>query len=281
MIETSNQTLNYRVATSAAMALAPPGFNPTPIHVVNPSPLVILFGPASSGKTMTLIRLTRFLLKQGYSVIPDYSFCYNQVYQDACNLFLQKCFAMNTAEIASFEMLLVKVIDRQGRIICQLLDAPGPFFFDPNNPQRPWHDRINHLRNLPNKRIWLYFVENSWSNFETRMRYTERIKNHVDHSFKKDRSVLVFSKVDKTGLIGIDKSLYKIICFQYPDVFVPFENRPPLKWFKKYDCQFVPFSSGDFRRLIDSCGNRVVDFIPGADAFPKLLWGAIMRYVSK
>ena len=37
----------------------------------NISPLVVLFGPAASGKTMTLIRLTRFLIEKGYYVVPD------------------------------------------------------------------------------------------------------------------------------------------------------------------------------------------------------------------
>lgn len=34
------------------------------------APLVILFGPPACGKTMTLVRMTRFLQSEGYTVAP-------------------------------------------------------------------------------------------------------------------------------------------------------------------------------------------------------------------
>ena len=37
-------------------------------------PIVVLFGPTTCGKTMTLIRLTRYLQKYGYKVSPVRSF---------------------------------------------------------------------------------------------------------------------------------------------------------------------------------------------------------------
>ena len=40
-------------------------------------PIVVLFGPPTCGKTMTLIRLTRYLQKDGYKVSPVRS-----LYQD-------------------------------------------------------------------------------------------------------------------------------------------------------------------------------------------------------
>lgn len=36
------------------------------------APLVILFGPPACGKTMTLVRMTRFLQSEGYTVSPIY-----------------------------------------------------------------------------------------------------------------------------------------------------------------------------------------------------------------
>ena len=38
------------------------------------APLVILFGPPACGKTMTLVRLARYLNKQGYKISPIKTF---------------------------------------------------------------------------------------------------------------------------------------------------------------------------------------------------------------
>lgn len=38
------------------------------------APLVILFGPPACGKTMTLVRMTRFLKSEGYTVSPIRTF---------------------------------------------------------------------------------------------------------------------------------------------------------------------------------------------------------------
>lgn len=273
--KTIDQTLNYRE-------------NPDEIYVVDPlSPLVVLFGPAFSGKTMALIRLTRFLIEKGYRVIPDRSFRppYYHVYQNVCDSFYPHmcCDGYAARSTSSSEMLLVKVIDRQGRNVCQLLDAPGPYFFDPNEPQVPWRTCINYIRHLRNKRVWLYFVEKGWDSLETRMQYAYRIKHHTYNSFRKDQSVFVFTKVDKTDcLVNMEKvdmsRLYKTINIQYPEIFVPFENNPPLRWFKKYNCQFVPFFSGYF---VPSGETGRVDYLQGPDVFPKLLWNAILRSIRR
>ena len=41
------------------------------VTVSDPAPVVVLFGAKTSGKTMALIRLTRYLEKNGYQVVPD------------------------------------------------------------------------------------------------------------------------------------------------------------------------------------------------------------------
>lgn len=53
------------------------------------TPLVILFGPPACGKTMTLVRLTRYLQSKGYTVQPITSFrpTYDKNYSEMCNNF--------------------------------------------------------------------------------------------------------------------------------------------------------------------------------------------------
>lgn len=48
--------------------------NAIQVTISDPRPIVILFGAKTSGKTMTLVRLTRYLRSQGYRVDPDKTF---------------------------------------------------------------------------------------------------------------------------------------------------------------------------------------------------------------
>ena len=50
--------------------------DPNRIQVVisDPAPVIILFGARASGKTMTLVRLTRWLKANGYQVEPERNF---------------------------------------------------------------------------------------------------------------------------------------------------------------------------------------------------------------
>ena len=50
------------------------------------TPLVVFFGPPACGKTMTLIRLTRYLQGKGYTIEPVTSFrpTYDKNYSDMC-----------------------------------------------------------------------------------------------------------------------------------------------------------------------------------------------------
>lgn len=51
------------------------------------TPVIVLFGPPACGKTMTLIRLSRFLQKEGYTVRPDESFrpSFDRHYKEMCD----------------------------------------------------------------------------------------------------------------------------------------------------------------------------------------------------
>jgi Ni2+-binding GTPase involved in maturation of urease and hydrogenase len=65
--------------------------NQIAVCVTDPTPIIILFGPACSGKTMALIRLTRYLRKNGYIVEPDRVFRSSTdiYYANLCDTFSQ------------------------------------------------------------------------------------------------------------------------------------------------------------------------------------------------
>ena len=83
------------------------------------APVIVFFGPASCGKTMTLVRLSRFLQKQGYELIPDRSFrpSYDKNYKNLCDNFSK---IVNSDDAASrtdnISFMLVKVF-KNGRTI--------------------------------------------------------------------------------------------------------------------------------------------------------------------
>lgn len=88
------------------------------------TPIIILFGPPVCGKTMMLLRLTRYLECIGYRVEPDYAFiAANDQYRKICDAYHQFCY--NDKIPFYIPYLLVKVFDKAGRTICQILKVPG------------------------------------------------------------------------------------------------------------------------------------------------------------
>ena len=51
------------------------------------APIVMLFGPPTSGKSMTLVRLARYLRKLGYIVKADTTFKSGDAYRGRCDRF--------------------------------------------------------------------------------------------------------------------------------------------------------------------------------------------------
>ena len=275
------------------------------VTVSDPVPVVVLFGAATSGKTMALIRLTQYLEKQGYQVVPDKIFrpSYDTHYKKMCNEYIKLChskYAPSGNEAISF--MLVKVLDRIGRPICQLLEAPGEHYFDEKDPKKPFPTYITNIMNLRNKRVWMFLVEQNGFNEddedqngikvaakqrnmtdqEMRDMYVQRIIN-MPANLRRDKTIFTCHKVDKSQQVFLgngrpNKSqIFKNIKNQYPGIFTPFVNKNPItRLFRKYNFQFVPFSAGAFTKT-DS-GKQV--YTPGEDIYPKLLWKAILKTVK-
>ena len=134
------------------------------VRVSDPAPLVVLFGPEGVGKTMSLIRLSWFLSEKGYRVVPDEAFRCDDYYRTVCESFLQilhhDMSAIST--VSFFFMLLIKVIDKKGRTICQLIDTPGPCFFESDDrffldANRHYCDQLQ--KNLPVFLGWHSFID--------------------------------------------------------------------------------------------------------------------------
>lgn len=162
--------------------------NPDFLCIADPSPLVVLFGPEGSGKTMSLLRLTWFLRENGYEVIPDVAFRCDEYYRTECELFNQMRYnPSDVFQTRLFFMMLVKVIDKKGRTVCQILDTPGSFFFDSditdfcNDWKKNWQDYffwnhfLDYLKRLPNKRLWSFYKEKDWDSYRARKNDMENL----------------------------------------------------------------------------------------------------------
>lgn len=259
------------------------------VNIPPDAPIVILFGPTSCGKSMALKRLTRYLRKSGdYQAIePERSFrpANDTAYQDDCDKF-DKFVSGNTKAAGSTGYMLVNVIE-EGTTICRILEAPGEYYFDPSDPGKSYPNYMNTIITAPNPRIWCVFVEPNWSPLlsndslkldpqEHRMNYVKRIQALKPMMQKNDEVLFVFNKIDETHFVITPgeirmKQAVKFVAIQYPGIFNQFKNDIPiLKWFKKYNCGFIPFQTGLYQEKSDVYADSV-------DDYPAMLWKAIMK----
>ena len=245
------------------------------------APVVILWGPRDCGKTMTLIRLTRYLESQGYWVEPDRLFrpSYDEHYISICENYMQMCHSVYVPDTMPF--MLIKVRERSGRPLCQIIKLPGELCFDSkssiNTP--PYNSLINTLLSIPNRRTWVFITELNWEDSKTRSTYAAYIGKLLP-SIRKDQIIFTCNKMDKYNVLFLAngqpniKQLLRNVRDQYPNIFNLLENKKSIiRIFKKWNFDFVPFSSGEFTLT----GDDRVCYIPSPDYYPRMLWKAIIK----
>ena len=205
----SDDTVNEESTTTAVI-------DEDDIKIVDKkAPIVMLFGPPTSGKSMTLVRLARYLRKFGYTVKADTTFKADDTYKERCEKFHKN---LNTTEAllgnALNEFLMVKVINHS-TTVCQILEAPGEHYFNPKKPEeisarnfRPYLTQI--IRNLPNRKIWVYITEAEWNvHASVKDSYVGRIRNCKHQLLRNsDRVVILYNKVDQKEELFEDGKLH-------------------------------------------------------------------------
>ena len=247
------------------------------------APLVVLFGPPACGKTMTLVRMSRFLKSEGYTISPVRTFrpSDDPTYKSMCDGFDQLMntdYAVESTQQISF--MLVEVI-KDGRRVCQLLEAPGEHYFDPNTPHADFPAYVNTIISSPNRKIWMIMVEPNWKNSSDRKNYVARITKIKSRMRTRDSAIFVLNKVDKTPFIGDyghvrTSSALNEVKNLYPGIFTAFKNVNPItKLWKEYNCDFVPFQTGTYT---DTSSGKP-SFQDGPREYCVKLWKCIMKKI--
>lgn len=248
------------------------------------APLVILFGPPACGKTMTLVRMARFLHSKGYQVEPIRSFrpAEDKHYQKLCNDFPQMINSSDAAKSTPLISFMLVEILKGGRRLCQILEAPGEYYFNPDDPNAPFPSYVNTIIACQNRKVWTIMVEPDWKNPTDRSNYVTRITNYLKPKMSsKDHVVFVYNKIDRTkfvrskGNVNVTEAI-KNAKYAYPNIFVPFMNQNPItKWFREYNCEFVPFQTGTYPETL----NGDITYQEGPEEYCIQLWKAIKQYI--
>ncbi|MBO5631451.1 MAG: hypothetical protein J5965_20480 [Aeriscardovia sp.] len=247
------------------------------------TPIVVFFGSQASGKTLTLLRLIRFLESEGhgYTVEPEYVFRpqsdkhYKKMCDELKNMAYSE-YAPGGTDVISF--MLVKVLDHGSHPICQILEAPGEHYFD-GTANLDFPTYIHTIRQISNPKIWVFFVEQDWGkDANERSMYAQKICKMQELVMPNDKIIFLFNKCDKKPNQYLPNRHPNVNAFftniqnQYPNIFSKY-TRTGIEsfFFGKYNFQQVCFSSGTFTRT----ANNREKWIPGKDFYCEDLWKLI------
>lgn len=247
------------------------------------APIIILYGPPACGKTMTLTRLTRYLKSEGYTVEPERGFrpTADKHYKKMCDDFDIMMNSDNAAESTNhISFMLVKVY-KNARCLCQILEAPGEYYYTKDNPSAPYPFYFQTIKGTPNRKVWAIMVEPDWEDPQDRQNYVTRILKLKSQIRMSDKVVFIYNKIDLTpyvisaGHVRTNQAIERVKQ-DYRNMFEPFRNTNPItKMWRTYDCGFVPFQTGEYTQTSD--GKQ--SFAEGPAEYPRNLWSELCKYI--
>lgn len=253
----------------------------------NNAPMVILFGPPSCGKTMTLVRLTRYL-SSTYNFVPDQAFrnSTDTEFSELCKNFNAAVGSDKAADGTKYiDFMLLRVNERRnGKTICQFVESPGEFLFDPKDPTAQFPAYLHQIIASNNRKIWLIFLEPGMSQ-QDRFAYVQKIQNLRSVIDRRDKIIFVENKVDLPATNSFILSptninmegLFNFVDGLYPQLFKSFTVKGIFGSKPNYD--FTAFQTGTYVEGKDADGKTYKSFQAGHDSHPSRLWQIIYKRI--
>ena len=184
--------------TAPAPTPTPTGGIPN-VHVRDTAtPIIFLFGPPSSGKTMTLVRLYRYLNSINTNIKPNKSFVSNDggEYVSRCKNFHDDAMSDLAAEATKGVNFMLLDIWDNGTKICQILESPGEGLFEPDpKKKKTFPNRfVSSIMSSNNRKVYVFILEPNYKDGATRVRYKKRIAEVRKKMKKKDKAIFLFIK---------------------------------------------------------------------------------------
>lgn len=261
----------------------------TPTIVNYKVPVIVFVGPPSSGKSMILVRIAKYLRSQGYTIKTDPTFLNTAKYQQDCIDFEN---SLNTtiALPGTVKFLLVDVY-RNGIQVAKLLEAPGEDFYTTDKNQAAKNSRIEAYlatimaSNNPKSYVMLLDLDSDISFRRDRYHrdsYSQRFLNYFYPAINKNRDkiILLYNKIDVTPFGDIngcnnvsaardDAKLY------YKDLFASMRVQKLGGFMQVDNFSFLTFCTGMFSSETDNFGNSFKVYTMASDVYPRDLWKAI------
>lgn len=249
-------------------------------------PIVMFYGPPAVGKTMTIIRLARYLLEHGYTVVPNKVFRLSDYsrYQSLCDSFSELLNSGSVAQGTDIGGTMLIDIIKNGKTIIQFLDTTGEMVdLNDDDKEIEYPSYFTQFINTKNPKMWLVLLEPHFGDVAKRETYSNRIKKlRCCYSRTEDDFVFVYNKIDLTSFFVsygkvYDKAYINDIKVMYPGLLNFFQIRNPIrKIFQKYSCRILPFQTGSYH--LNKYGNQL--YIPGPVEYVEELW-KVIRYSIK
>lgn len=272
-----------------------PTSTPTPtggipnVHVRDTAtPIIFLFGPPSSGKTMTLVRLYRYLNSINTNIKPNKSFVSNDggEYVSRCDNFHNDAMSNLAAEATKGVNFMLLDIWDDGTKKCQILESPGERLFEPDpNKNIPFPVQyVSSIINSNNRKVYIFILEPNYKDHATRVRYKDRIAQVKRMMGRNDKVIFLYNKIDDSPALDSNgdvnmRTLIREINQDYPGLLDLFKNPNPItKIIRMYNCYLIPFQTGNYSKQFDETqGKNVKVFTAGRNSYPQELWNTIKK----